>query len=141
MVQIDFFLLGGVKGGQQCHWLIVFLGGGIGEGIIANATGKAEPNHQCCRSIPFFGHCVEGGQQCHRLIVVLGGCCVKGVNVANATGNLCHCLHCFCVHVLVLIVVVAVTNLVLLLLPFLVLLLLLSSLLLYNLLWLFLYCS
>jgi len=45
----------------------------------------------------------------------LGGCHIKGVNMANATGNLCYCLRCFCVLVLV---VVAITDLVLLLLPF-----------------------
>jgi len=78
-------------------------------------TGGAKPPMPQVES--FFGHCIEEANKTLHVDCFLGGYHIGGVNVANATGNLHHCLCCFCGVVLVLVVVVAITNLVLLLLP------------------------
>jgi len=79
---------------------------------------------------------IKGGQQRRRLIVVLGGCHVEGGKVTNATGNLRHCFRCVLVLIVAVVVVVAVP--IFLSFAILALLLLLLSLLLDNLLRLFL---
>ncbi len=84
MPQVDFFLDMASKE-ARCPRLIVFLvGRSVGGGNVADATGNAEPNHQHCRWIVFFGRGIVGGQQCRRLIVFLEG---RGIKVAKTEPN------------------------------------------------------
>jgi len=73
MPQANFFLDMASKEARRPRLIVFSVGRSVGGGNVADATGNAEPNHQHCRWIVFFGHGIVGGQQCCRLIVFFGG--------------------------------------------------------------------